>query len=59
MLSFKEWVEFNRKKKNKESGHEPAVSQSHREGRNENQQGEADRGNQAVAPERVFVFREP
>ena len=59
MLSFKEWVEFNRRKKNKESGNEPAVSQSHREGGNKNQQGEADRGNQAVAPERVFVFREP
>ena len=59
MLSFKEWVEFNRKRKKKELGHESTVSQSHREGRNENQQGEADRGNQAVAPERVFVFREP
>ena len=59
MLSFKEWVEFNRKKNNKESRNEPAVSQSHREGRNENQQGEADRGNQEVAPEGVCVFREP
>ena len=59
MLSFREWIKFNRNKKNKESGHEPAVSKSHREGRNENQQGEADRSNQEVAPERVFVFREP
>ena len=59
MLSFKEWVKFNRKGKKKELGHESTVSQSHREGGNKNQQGEADRSNQAVAPERVFVFREP
>ncbi len=59
MLNFREWIKFNRNKKNKESADEPAVSQSHREGRNENKQGEADRGYQTVAPERVFVFREP
>ena len=59
MLSFKEWVKFNRKGKKKELGHESTVSQSHREGGNKNQQGEADRGNQAVAPEGVFVFGEP
>ena len=59
MLSFKEWVKFNRKGKKKELGHESTVSQSHRESGNKNQQGKADRGNHAVAPERVCVFREP
>ena len=59
MLGFLEWVEFNRKKQKKDKKNEPTTYQGNRESGNENHQGEADRSDQAIPSERVFVFREP
>ena len=55
MLSFTEWLnKIKRKKKDERS-----TSQSNREIGTENKQGQADRGDQEIGTEGVFIFTEP
>ena len=55
MLTFNEWlIKTKRKKKN-----ERPASQSNREIGAENKQGQADRGDQEIESEGIFVFTEP
>jgi len=59
MLGLLEWIEFNRKKQKKEQKNEPATYQGNGESGDQDLKGKADRGDQKIPPERVFVFREP
>ena len=58
MLSFKEWL-LTQEKKKKDKKNERSTSQSNREIGNENKQGQADRSDQEIKSKGVFVFTEP
>ncbi len=58
MMSFNEWIKFEERKK-KEKKNEQRSSQTHGEGGNLNQQGEAARGNPQVTQQTVHVFAVP
>lgn len=55
MLSFKEWLIKNKRKKKDERSN----SQSNREIGAEDKQGQTDRGDQEIESKGVFVFTEP
>ncbi len=59
MMGFLEWVEFNRKKKEKERKNVRSNSQTGGEVGNQIYQGEASRPHQEIEPERVSYFPEP
>jgi len=59
MMSFLEWLDHERKKKDKEKKNERPTSQTSSVVGDENQQGQADRSHTQEPPERVFVFTEP
>lgn len=59
MLGFLEWVAHNRRKQKKGQKNEPTTYQGNGESRDQDLKGKADRGDQKIPPERVFVFREP
>lgn len=59
MMGFLEWVEFNRKKKQKEKKNERSNSQSGQENRSINHQGQANRFNQEIPEPNVHHFTEP
>jgi hypothetical protein len=58
MLSFKEWL-LTQEKKKKDKKNERSTSQSNREIGNENKQGQTDRSDQEIESKGVFVFTEP
>ncbi len=58
-MGFLEWVEFNRKKKEKERKNVRSNSQTGGEVGSQIHQGEASRPNQEVELERVSYFPEP
>jgi len=55
MLSFKEWLIKNKRKKKDER----STSQSNREIGAENNKGQTNRGDQEIGAEGIFVFTEP
>lgn len=59
MMGFLEWVEFNRKKKEKEEKNVGSVSQTGSENRNVDIKGKADRFNQEIPEPIVYRFSEP
>jgi len=59
MLGFLEWVEFNRKKKEKEEKNVRSVSQSGQESGAINHKGQADRLDQEIPEPIVYRFSEP
>jgi hypothetical protein len=60
MLSLSEWLKVKKRmKKKKENGDEPRGNQTHGEGGNLHQQGQATRGNPQVAQQTVHVFAVP
>ena len=59
MMGFLEWVEFNRKKKDREKKNERSNSQTGGEVGNQIHQGEASRPHQEIELERVSCFPEP
>jgi hypothetical protein len=59
MLGFLEWVEFNRKKKEKEEKNVGSVSQTGSENRNVDIKGQADRLDQEIPEPIVYRFTEP
>ncbi len=59
MMGFLEWVEFNKKKKQKEEKNVGSISQTGREVRGQIHQGEASRANQEIELERISYFPEP
>ncbi len=59
MMGFLEWVEFNRKKKQKEEKNVRSNSQTGGEVGSQIHQGEASRPNQEIELERVSYFPEP
>ena len=59
MMGFLEWVEHERKKKDKEKKHERPTSQASPVVGYENQQGQADRSPSEEPTQRVFFFPEP
>ncbi len=59
MMGFLEWVEFNRKKKEKEEKNVGSVSQTGSENRNVDIKGKADRFNQEIPEPIVYRFTDP
>lgn len=59
MMGFIEWVEFDRKKKEKEKKNDQSTSQGGSEVGAIYHQGKADRNNQAVSQQVVHYFPEP
>jgi hypothetical protein len=59
MMGFLEWVEFNRKKKEKEEKNVRSNSQTGGEVGNQILQGETPRLNQEIELERISYFPEP
>jgi len=59
MMGFLEWVEFNRKKKEKERKNVRSNSQTSGEGGSQIHQGEASRPHQEIELERISYFPEP
>lgn len=59
MMGFLEWVEFNRKKKDKEKRNVGSISQTGSENRNVDIKGQADRFNQEIPEPIVYRFTEP
>ena len=59
MMSFIEWVEFNKKKKQKEDKNVRSISQSGQENGIVDHKGQADRFNQEIPEPIVYRFTEP
>ena len=59
MMGFLEWVEFNRKKKEKDKKNVGSISQTGGKVGGQILQGETPRSNQEVELERVSYFPEP
>ena len=59
MMGFLEWVEFNRKKKEREKKDVRSVSKSGQENRSINHKGETNRYDQEVPEPIVYRFTEP
>ena len=59
MLGFLEWVEFNKKKKEKEAKNVGSISQSGKENGNVDHKGQADRFDQEIPEPIVYRFTEP
>ena len=59
MMGFLEWVEFNKKKKEKEEKNVRSISQSSKEDGNVDHKGQADRFNQEISEPIVYRFTEP
>jgi hypothetical protein len=58
MMGFLEWVEFNKKKKQKEEKNVGSISQSSKENGNVDHKGQADRFNQEIPSTVVHYFPE-
>ncbi len=58
MMGFLEWVEFKRKKKQKEEKNVGSISQSSKENGNVDYKGQADRFNQEIPEPIVYRFTE-
>ncbi len=59
MMGFLEWVEFNRKKKEKEKKDVGSISQAGTEIRSIDHQRKTDRFNQEISEPVVYRFTEP
>ena len=59
MMGFLEWVEFNRKKKEKDKKNVGSNSQSSQENGDVNHQRQTDRFNQEIPEPVVYRFTEP
>ncbi|QWD89223.1 hypothetical protein GQ367_01740 [Polynucleobacter sp. MWH-CaK5] len=59
MMGFLEWVEFNKKKKQKEDKNVGSISQTGSENRNVNIKRQADRFDQKIPEPIVYRFTEP
>jgi hypothetical protein len=59
MMGFLEWVEFNKKKKQKEEKNVGSISQAGSKNGNINHQGQADRFDQEIPEPIVYRFTEP
>lgn len=59
MMGFLEWVEFNRKKKEKEEKSVRTNNQSDQENRSSNLQGQVDRFDQEIPSTILHYFAEP
>ena len=59
MMGFLEWVEFNRKKKEKEEKSVRTNNQSGQENRSSNLQGQVDRFDQEIPSTILHYFAEP
>jgi hypothetical protein len=59
MMGFLEWVEFNRKKKEKEEKSVRTNNQSGQENRSSNLQGQVDRYDQEIPSTILHYFAEP
>jgi hypothetical protein len=59
MMGFLEWVEFNKKKKQKEDKNVRSISQSSQENGTINHKGQADRLDQEIPEPIVYRFTEP
>ena len=59
MMGFLEWVEFNRKKKEKEEKSVRTNNQSGQENRSSNLQGQVDRYDQEIPSTIIHYFAEP
>ena len=59
MMGFLEWVEFSRKKKEKDKKNVGSISQTGGEVGSQIYQGETPRSNQEIELERVSYFPEP
>ena len=58
MLSFKEWIELNKKKKGTKNGKQYDGERG-RESGHINHEGQTDRTNQTISEPVVYVFAEP
>lgn len=59
MMGFMEWVEFNRKKKEKEKKNERSASQAGQQNGGVNHQGEATRADTQEPRETIRIFPVP
>ena len=59
MLGFMEWVEYGRKKKEKEKKNVQSTYQRSSEVGNVDQQGKTDRNPQAIEYQGIYYFPEP
>jgi hypothetical protein len=59
MLTFKEWLKVEKRKKKKDKKDEPRSNQTHGESGNFNQQGQAARGDSQVTQQTIHVFAVP
>jgi hypothetical protein len=59
MMGFLEWVEFNRKKKQKEEKNVGSISQAGSQNGNVDHKRQADRFNQEIAEPIFYRFTEP
>ena len=59
MMSFIEWIEFDRKKKEKEEKNVRSISQSSQENGNVDHKGQANRFDQEIPTTVVHYFSEP
>jgi len=59
MMGFLEWVEFNKKKKEKEEKNVGSISQAGSKNGNVDHKGQADRFNQEIPEPIVYRFSEP
>ena len=59
MMGFLEWVEFNKKKKQKEDKNVRSISQSGQENGNVDHKRQADRFNQEIPEPIIYRFTEP
>jgi hypothetical protein len=59
MMGFLEWVEFNRKKKERERKNVGSISQTGSENGNVDHQGQANRFDQEISEPIVYRFTEP
>jgi len=59
MMGFLEWVEFNKKKKQKEEKNVGSISQSSQENGNVDHKRQADRFDQEIPEPIVYRFSEP
>lgn len=59
MLSITEWMKVEKRNKKKKEPNEPRSNQTHGEGGNINQQGQAARGDSQVTQQTIHVFAVP
>ena len=59
MMSFIEWIEFDRKKKEREEKNVRSISQSGQENGNVDHKGQANRFDQEIPEPIVYRFTEP